>query len=125
MNIANMKTGYGQFCPVAKASEIFATRWTPLVVRELLFGSHSFNDIHRGVPLMWRPLLTKRLRQWEARGIVEKSPRADGWRHEYWLPPAGDSPREIVRPLVHWGLAHTGDRITADDLDPALIMWTM
>jgi len=31
--------GYGQFCPVAKASEILAERWTPLVLRELLRGA--------------------------------------------------------------------------------------
>jgi HxlR-like helix-turn-helix len=59
MTIASMRSDYGQFCPVAKASEIFATRWTPLVVRELLFGSHAFNDIHRGVPLMSRALLVE------------------------------------------------------------------
>ena len=46
-----MKSGYGEFCPIAKASEVFATRWTPLVLRELMLGAHSFNDIHRGVPL--------------------------------------------------------------------------
>jgi DNA-binding HxlR family transcriptional regulator len=125
MNIANIKSAYGQFCPVAKASEIFATRWTPLVVRELLFGSHTFNDIHRGVPLMSRALLIERLRQLEEQGIVEKRTRADGLGHEYWLTPAGESAREIVRALGHWGLAHTRDRISADDLDPALIMWTM
>jgi DNA-binding HxlR family transcriptional regulator len=81
MNIANMKSGYGQFCPVAKASEIFATRWTPLVVRELMIGSHTFNDIHRGVPLMSRALLIERLRQLEEQGIVEKRSRADGVGH--------------------------------------------
>jgi DNA-binding HxlR family transcriptional regulator len=125
MKIANVKSGYGQFCPVAKASEIFATRWTPLIVRELLFGSHTFNDIHRGVPLMSRALLIERLRQLEEQGIVEKRTRSDGSGHEYWLTPAGESARDIVRALGHWGLTHTRDRITADDLDPALMMWTM
>ena len=48
--------GYGQFCPVAKAAEVFAERWTPLVIRELLTGSVHFNDLHRGVPLMSRTL---------------------------------------------------------------------
>ena len=51
------KSGYGQFCPVAKASEVITTRWTPLVLRELILGSTRFNDIHRGVPLMSRALL--------------------------------------------------------------------
>ena len=60
--IGQMSTSYGQFCPIAKASEIFATRWTPLIVRELIAGSHSFNDIHRGVPLISRAVLVARLR---------------------------------------------------------------
>jgi hypothetical protein len=49
-----MSASYGQFCPIAKASEIFATRWTPLIARELMTGVHAFNDIHRGVPLISR-----------------------------------------------------------------------
>ena len=43
--------GYGQYCPVAKAAEVFAERWTPLILRELLLGSSHFSDLHRGVPL--------------------------------------------------------------------------
>jgi DNA-binding HxlR family transcriptional regulator len=52
---------YGQFCPVAKAAEILAERWTPLVLRELVCGSHCFSHLHRGVPLMSRSLLAQRL----------------------------------------------------------------
>jgi hypothetical protein len=74
---------------------------------------------------MSRALLVERLRRLEEQGIVEKRARADGSSHEYWLTPAGESAREIVRALGHWGLAHTRDRITATDLDPALMMWTM
>jgi len=61
--------GYGQFCPVAQAAEVIAERWTPLVIRELLSGSHRFNDIQRGVPLMSPALLTKRLKTLELCGI--------------------------------------------------------
>jgi DNA-binding HxlR family transcriptional regulator len=120
-----MKGGYGQFCPVAKASEIFATRWTPLVLRELVSGAHTFNDIHRGVPLMSRALLVERLRQLEEHGIVEKQPRADGSSHEYRLTPSGEAAREIVQALGHWGLSHARDRIKEGDLDPGLLMWVM
>jgi DNA-binding HxlR family transcriptional regulator len=80
-----MKRGYGQFCPIAKASEIFATRWTPLVLRELMYGAHTFNHLLHGVPLMSRPLLSERLRQLEADGIIEKRLHRDGPGHEYWL----------------------------------------
>ena len=55
-------SGYGQFCPVAKAMELLDERWTMLVVRELLAGSRQFNDLRRGVPKMSPALLSKRLK---------------------------------------------------------------
>ena len=68
--------GYGQFCPIAQAAEVLTERWTPLVIRELaLTGSKRFNDIQRGVPLMSSSLLTKRLRQLEEAGLVERRAR--------------------------------------------------
>jgi DNA-binding HxlR family transcriptional regulator len=60
--------GYGQFCPVAKAAEVIANRWTPLILRELVSGSSGFNEIHRGVPLMSRALLSQRLKALQASG---------------------------------------------------------
>jgi DNA-binding HxlR family transcriptional regulator len=59
-----MSVSYGQFCPVAKASEILAARWTPLIVRELMEGACSFNDIRRGVPLISRAVLVAQLREY-------------------------------------------------------------
>ncbi len=55
--------GYGQFCPIAKAAEIFTERWTPLVLRELVVGSTHFNELRRGVPLMSSSLLSQRLKR--------------------------------------------------------------
>ena len=118
-----MPKSYGQFCPVAKASEIFATRWTPLIVRELMTGAHSFNDIHRGVPLISRAVLVARLRELEDHGVIERRPRADGASHEYWLTPAGEGLRAVVDALGQWGLTYTHDRIKRSDLDPALLIW--
>ena len=56
---------YGQYCPVAKASEILADRWTPLILRELLGGSHHFNELERGLPGIPSSLLAQRLRRLE------------------------------------------------------------
>src|SRR5262245_50040181 len=67
--VGGMK-GYGQFCPVAVAAEVFAERWTPLILRELLAGAHRFNDIRHGVPLISRSLLAQRLRELEDAGVV-------------------------------------------------------
>ena len=120
-----MKGGYGEFCPIAKASEVFATRWTPLVLRELMLGAHSFNDIHRGVPLMSRTLLAERLRQLEENGIIARKIHPDNSGCEYWLTQSGEAFHDVLRDLSRWGLAHARDRLTADDLNPGLLMWRM
>src|SRR5215471_9952488 len=77
--------GYGQFCPVAKACEIVAERWTPLVLRELLCGSTRFSELQRGVPLMSRTLLAQRLRELEDAGVVASAAKTRGRGREYWL----------------------------------------
>src|SRR6267378_2295888 len=68
-----MGTAYHQFCPVAKAMELLDERWTMLVVRELVSGSTRFNELRRGVPRMSPTLLSKRLKDLEAAGIVARS----------------------------------------------------
>jgi DNA-binding HxlR family transcriptional regulator len=118
-----MSANYGQFCPVAKASEIFATRWTPLIVRELMAGAHSFNDIHRGVPLISRAVLVARLRELEEHGVIERRPRPGGVGHEYFLTAAGEALRAVIAALGQWGVTYTHDRIKRSDLDPALLIW--
>src|SRR5262245_7954430 len=118
-----MSDGYNQFCPVAKAAEIFATRWTPLIMRELMAGIHAFNDLQRGIPLIPRAMLVARLRGLEKHGIVERRTRPDGSGIEYWLTPAGIAFGPAIREFRRWGLAHARDRVKPDDLDPALLMW--
>ena len=115
--------GYGQFCPVAKAAEVFAERWTPLVLRELACGSRRFSDLHRGVPLMSRTLLAQRLRQLEDAGIVRSAAKASGRGQEYYLTPAGEEFRTLIEGLGEWGQRWARSQVSADDLDPGLLMW--
>jgi DNA-binding HxlR family transcriptional regulator len=118
-----MASGYNQFCPIAKASEILAVRWTPLILRELMADVHTFNDIHRSVPLISRAVLVARLRDLEQNGIIERRRRPGGSGHEYWLTPAGEAFRPVVSELAHWGLVHARDSLRPDDLDPTLLLW--
>lgn len=114
---------YGQFCPVAKACEIVAERWTPLVLRELLCGSTRFSELHRGVPLMSRTLLAQRLRELEDAGVVASAPRARGRGREYQLTPAGEEVRSLIMGLGEWGQRWARRQIAADDLDAELLAW--
>ena len=69
---------YGQFCPVAMAAEVVCTRWTPLLLRELLCGNSRFNDLRKGIPRMSPTLLSKRLKELEEAGIVIQVKDAKG-----------------------------------------------
>jgi DNA-binding HxlR family transcriptional regulator len=122
--VGAMKT-YGQFCPVAKACEIVAERWTPLVLRELLCGSTRFSELQRGVPLMSRTLLAQRLRELEDAGVVASAPRARGRGREYRLTPAGEEVRSVIMGLGEWGQRWARRQIAPDDLDAELLAWDM
>ena len=91
---------YRQYCPVARASEILADRWTPLIVRELILGSHRFNEIERGLPGISRSLLASRLRDLEDAGVVERLPAAHSKVAAYHLSEAGRDLKTVDR--VAW-----------------------
>ena len=115
-------SGYGQFCPVAKAAEILDQRWMLLVVRELLAGSDRFNDIHRGVPRMSRNLLSKRLSQLTAEGLVER--HEDDDVPHYRLTGPGRELQSVIEALGTWG-ARWINSLADDDLDPVFLMRDM
>jgi DNA-binding HxlR family transcriptional regulator len=117
--------GYGQFCPVAMAAQIFAERWTPLILRELFCGAHRFNDIRRGVPLISRSLLTQRLRELEDGGVIASQPLAGGRGREYSLTKAGEEFREVVDGLGAWGQRWAIGQFDPDNLDVGVLMWNV
>ncbi|MFC6487790.1 winged helix-turn-helix transcriptional regulator [Nitratireductor sp. GCM10026969] len=117
--------GYGQFCPVAKAAEILATRWTLLILREMICGSSRFNEIHRGVPLMPRALLSKRLKELQAAGVLEQNP-PDGTRSGgYRLTAAGEELRPIIISMGIWGQRWVESAADGPDWDAGVLMWDM
>lgn len=111
---------YGQFCPVAKASELLTRRWTPLVLRELISGSAGFNEIHRGVPLMSRGLLSQRLKELEDAGVV---------RHDdtpaYRLTEAGKDLAPVIVAMGVWGQRWVESAADGPDWDAGVLMWDM
>ncbi len=114
---------YGQFCPVALGAEIFAERWTPLIVRELLYGPKRFNDIHRGVPRISRNLLVQRLASLERAGIISR--QAAGRGHLYQLTTAGRELGGVIEALGTWGYKWASQDIRDEHLDPDFLMWAL
>jgi DNA-binding HxlR family transcriptional regulator len=119
-----MKSGFGQFCPVAVACEVFGERWTPMILRELLAGSHRFNQIQRGIPLISRPLLAQRLRDLEIAGVIISSPASAGRGREYRLTDAGMEFRAVIEALGVWGQRWTV-RVNPHNLDAGVLMWNI
>ncbi len=116
--------GYGQFCPVSMASEILCTRWTLLVLREFLCGSTRFNDLRRGVPKMSPSLLSKRLKELQAAGVISATVDAKG-AATYHLTDAGEELRVVVMAVGSWGQRWVESRLSLRNLDPSLLMWDM
>ena len=115
--------GYGQFCPVALGAEVFAERWTPLILRELLAGSHRFSQLQRGLPGIPRALLAQRLGSLQRAGLVERRPTRAGRGWEYHLSPAGRSFQPVVEALGRWGYQWAAEQLRPDNLDAGLLMW--
>jgi DNA-binding HxlR family transcriptional regulator len=113
--------GYGQFCSVARALDLLGTRWTLLIVRELLCGSRRFGEIQRGIPRISRTMLAARVRELADAGVVERLERDAG--PEYRLTPAGLELAAVVRELGTWGQRWLRRELHPTELDARALMW--
>jgi DNA-binding HxlR family transcriptional regulator len=114
---------YGQYCPIARGAEIFAERWTPLIIRNLYLGCGSFGEILEGAPGLSRTLLSHRLKQLEGLGVVESAPKPDGRGHRYELTSAGYELFAVCQSLGVWGARWL--EIAPENLDPFVALWSM
>lgn len=115
--------GYGSFCPIAKAAEILAERWTLLILRDLLVGSRHFNDLRRSIPLMSSTLLSKRLQTLEEAGIIVRVPGSNSHAWEYHPTKACEELRPVIQAVGHWGQRWVRSKLTPGELNPVELMW--
>ncbi|HVX17885.1 MAG TPA: winged helix-turn-helix transcriptional regulator [Acidimicrobiales bacterium] len=113
------RAGYGQYCPVTRALDVVGERWSLLIIRDLLVGTSRFNDLARGLPGLSRTLLSKRLRQLEAAGIVTRRGT------DYVLTDAGEALHDVVFGLGAWGARWAFGRPRPEELDAELLVWWM
>jgi DNA-binding HxlR family transcriptional regulator len=114
---------YGQYCPIARGAEIFAERWTPLIIRNLHLGCGSFSEILEGAPGLSRTLLSERLKHLEHLGVVMSAPKPDGRGHRYELTSSGHDLFRVCQSLGEWGARWL--EIAPENLDPFVALWSM
>ena len=114
--------GYGQFCPVAKATEVIGEKWTLLVLRELLLGTTRFNDFQRAISRMSPTLLAKRLRHLEECRHHHSQETSGQKGYEYRLTAAGKELAPLIEVLAVWGMRWAREQLTDDELDVEFLM---
>jgi DNA-binding HxlR family transcriptional regulator len=112
---------YGQFCPVARTAELFAERWTPIIVRNLLTGCRTFSEIRQGAPGIPTALLTQRLGILERAGIVERLPAPAGRGASYHLTDKGRELKAVCDAMGQWGARWL--EVEPQHMDPAYVLW--
>ncbi len=113
---------YGQYCPIARASELLAERWTLIIVRNIvLVGCRTFNEIADGAPGLSRGLLSKRLRELEHAGVIEIRAKPDGPGSTYEPTQAGRELAEVMLALQRWGSKWV--ELTPEQAHPGVVLW--
>lgn len=105
---------------MARGAEIFATPWTPIIVRNLLLGASTFGEILEGAPGLSRTLLSTRLRMLQRHGVVEHV-HASGRRPTYRLTEAGIALRPVTESLGRWGEQWLN--LAPHHLDAGVVLW--
>ena len=116
-------TTYGQFCPVAKATDLLGEKWMLLILRELFLGTHRYSDFQRAMSRISPSLLTKRLKQLESAGIIVRKPLKNRSGYDYFLTPAGKELAPVVEHLAVWGMRWARGQLSDDELDVEFLMW--
>lgn len=116
---------YNQYCPIAEAAEVLGDRWTIMIIREFITGSHRFSEFVRGLPGISRSLLMRRLRQLEREGLIERHATSAERRTEYRLTPAGEELKGAIRHLGEWGARWALAEPKPGTLDAPLLLWWM
>jgi DNA-binding HxlR family transcriptional regulator len=104
-------------CSLARAVDLLGDWWTPLVLREALYGVRRFDDFQRNLGI-GRNILTQRLHRLVDEGMLDRRPYQDRpLRHEYVLTDKGRDFFPVVAAIVRWG-----DRWLAGDEGPPLLL---
>jgi DNA-binding HxlR family transcriptional regulator len=102
-------TGYGRFCPLARALDVVGERWSLVIIQELLKQPRPYGELQDRLPGIGTSVLADRLRRLERAGVVVRRPGTVGHRVCYALTPRGQELEESLRALRRWGAGFLAD----------------
>jgi DNA-binding HxlR family transcriptional regulator len=103
------KTSLGETCPIARTLDIVGSRWTLLIIRDLLTGAMRFQDFQERLPGIAPNVLSSRLKTLEQNGLVRREFYSDHPpRASYELTDSGRELGVVVLSLARWGVRHLG-----------------
>ena len=111
---------YGQYCPIARASEILAERWTPIILRDILNGVSTFSELADGAPGLSRTLLSSRLHELERAGVISIAANPSGRGNVYRPTDAGRDLGQVMLALGTWG--ERWIELAPEHLDPGVVL---
>ena len=113
---------YGQFCPIAKATEILGEKWTIMIVREVLMGATRFSMLQRGLGDISPALLTSRLKSLEEQGMIVRRKIAGQKGYEYYPTEACRALVPVLLAMGEWGLCWARHNVLDEDFDVDFLM---
>ena len=116
---------YGQFCPVAKATEIIGEKWTVLILRELILGSTRFSELQRALSRISPTLLSRRLKMLEQKGLLVRKSLPGQRSAEYHLTACGRELQPLIEHLAVWGMRWARGQMSDSELDVEFLMWDL
>ena len=116
---------YGLFCPTSKACEVLNPRWTIQILGELWGGATRFNEIKRGLPGISPTLLTKRLKEMQENGLIERVEDPATGSIDYIRTEKAAELDTIRHGWARWAQRHIKAEIALEDRDADVLMWTL
>lgn len=113
---------YGQFCPIAKASEVIGEKWTVLIIREILMGGRRFSELQRGLGTISPTLLTKRLADLEKNGLIYRKTVSGQRNHEYFPTEACKELQPVLMSIGNWGMRWAHENLRTHEYDVELLI---
>lgn len=114
---------YGLFCPISLACEILEPRWTIQILTELWNGSTRFNDIRKGLGNISSALLSRRLKEMEALGLVERVADKATGTIDYFRTEKSIKLEPVMNALAEWAQCNIEAEIALSGRDVSTLMW--